>query len=282
MTKAAEVLFMTQSGVSQNIKNLEDFIGVQLFDRIKQRPIPTEKGRQLYEVTKKMLGDLEHVLLEITGKERSFTGPVNIGLPLEFGNNIILPLLAKIGHEHSGLHFHIKYGHAGEMNQLLLKGDLDFAFVDEFNIDRQITTESIASETLVLCCSKYYQNQLKEKFSHTAKFYEKLDYVDYVEGAPVLKMWFRHHLGQEIPLKVRASLMDVQGMSRVISEGLGLGILPLHVVERFARLGNDLFAFKGRGQPLTNTISLAYLDERSFSQGVLGVRNFLKESLKAN
>ena len=280
MTKAAELLFMTQSGVSQHIKHLEEEIGVALFDRIKQRPVPTEKAHQLYQVAQKMFHDLERVLLEITGKERAFSGAVNIGVPLEFGNNLVLPLLANIGHEHENLHFHIKYGNAVEMNQLLLHGDLDFAFVDEYNIDRQIKTEAILQEILVLCCSKMYHSTLKDRITHNAKFYGQLDFVDYVEGAPVLKMWSHHHLGGEVAFKVRASLMDVQGMSRMICEGLGVGILPLHVVERLGREGHDLFVFKGSGKPLTNTISLAYLEGRTYSQSVLGVRDLLRVGLK--
>jgi|GEM_PF-573014 len=296
MTKAAGQLFMTQSGVSQNIKHLEDFLGLSLFDRIKHRPVPTERAHQLYKVSKKIMGELEQTLLEVTGKERAFSGPITVGLPLEFGNNMVLPLLAKLGAEHENLSFHIKYGHAVEMNQLLMKGELDFAFVDEYNVDRQIKTEAILQEVLVLCCSEGYARSIpkildklglelpKERghYPNRAKFYEALEFVDYVEGAPVLKTWLRHHLGQDVALKVRASLMDVQGMSRVISEGLGVGILPFHVVERLEKEGHKLTIFKGGGKPLTNTISLAYLEGRSYSQSVIGVRNFLCENLLKN
>ena len=62
---------------------------------------------------------------------------------------------------------------------------------------------------------------------HEIKTYDKLDYVDYVKGAPVLKMWFEHHLGKPFIPNIRAALMDVQGMTRIITSGLGAGVLPL-------------------------------------------------------
>ena len=44
MTKAAQVLFLTQSGVSQHIKSLEESLEFALFDRLQKKLVPTEKA----------------------------------------------------------------------------------------------------------------------------------------------------------------------------------------------------------------------------------------------
>ncbi len=108
MTKAAGNLFMTQSGVSQNIKTLEDFLGLVLFDRIKQRLVPTAKAKFLYENCKKILTDLDRTLIDVTGRDDLISGEVTIGLPLEFGNNIILPIISQMGSLYPGVSFKIK------------------------------------------------------------------------------------------------------------------------------------------------------------------------------
>jgi len=280
MTKAAELLFMTQSGVSQHMKSLEDFLGVKLFDRVKQRPIPTHHADVLFGACLKSFTGLEEVLMQITGEEDFFHGEVRIGLPLDFGNNLVLPILAQLGAKHVNLSFKIKYGHAGEMNQLLLKGEIDFAFIDDFSVDKQINTEIVAIELLVLCAGEKYMHSLKVKPSNSEKFFSQLDYVDYVEGAPVLKLWFKHHFDHELPVRIRASLMDVQGMGRIITEGLGAGILPLHVVNRLEDVGQKIHIFKGSSSPLENHISLAFLNDRTFSKTVYGVRDHIVKSLK--
>ena len=77
-----------------------------------------------------------------------------------------------------------------------------------------------------------------------------LQYVDYVKGAPVLKLWFEHHLKSNFSPNIRASLMDVQGMTKIISTGLGAGILPLHVIKRINETSNTLTIFKGSNNPL--------------------------------
>jgi DNA-binding transcriptional LysR family regulator len=66
MTKASKELHMTQSGVSQNIKHLEELLGVILFDRVKQRPVPTHKAKVLYKVASQNLLEIEKALIEIT------------------------------------------------------------------------------------------------------------------------------------------------------------------------------------------------------------------------
>ncbi len=268
MTKAAENLFMTQSGVSQNIKTFEDFVGVILFDRIKQRLVPTTKAKFLYDNCKKILADLDRTLIDVTGRDDLISGEVTIGLPLEFGNNIILPIISQMGSLYPGISFKIKYGYATEFNKLLLTGDLDFAFIDSYGVDPQIKTKEVISETLCLVCSTSYRSKFHS--GDNIKLFQKLDYVDYEEGAPVLNLWFKHHLKlkYDLKLRVRASLMDVQGMSRVISEGLGAGILPLHVVRRLESEGHKLHIFLEGKRPLKNTISLALLDGRTQTPAV--------------
>jgi DNA-binding transcriptional LysR family regulator len=49
MTAAANKLFMTQPAVSQAIKELEDYYGVLLFERLSRRLYVTESGEILYQ-----------------------------------------------------------------------------------------------------------------------------------------------------------------------------------------------------------------------------------------
>ena len=285
MTAAAKELGLTQSGVSQHIKNLEQNLGKNLFDRLKHKLIPTRQADVLAKTCHRHFLALERSLREVTGQSESFRGEVRIGLPLEFGNNFILPILTKIGRLHPEISFHIKYGHASEMNGLLLTGDIDFAFVDSFSLDTQIELTPVWDETLALCISKEYQQHLfgKKAPPHKINTYDQLDYVDYVEGAPVLAMWFKHHLKKAFIPNVRANLMDVQGMSRIIREGLGAGVLPLHVVTRInQQYGEILAVFKGQTIPLKNTISMGTVKQRTLSASAKFCRSYCLEQLNTD
>ena len=283
MTAAAKEMGLTQSGVSQHMKNLEQNLGKKLFDRLKHKLIPTREADDLAKSCQRHFRALERSLRQITGQSETYRGEVHVGLPLEFGNNFILPMLTKIGRLHPEISFHIKYGHASEMNGLLLNGELDFAFVDSFALDTQINLHPVWDETLVLCISKEYKKHLfgDAEVKHHLSTYDQLDYVDYVEGAPVLAMWFNHHLKKSFIPNVRANLMDVQGMSRIIREGLGAGVLPLHVVNRInSQYGEILDIFHGQKNPLKNTISLGRVKVRTLSSSAKFCLNYCLENLR--
>lgn len=64
-TRAAEESGVTQSGISRQIKSLEDNLGVPLFDRIGPRLILTDAGRAYAKEVTRVLDDLESVSLDV-------------------------------------------------------------------------------------------------------------------------------------------------------------------------------------------------------------------------
>jgi DNA-binding transcriptional LysR family regulator len=281
MTKASFELHMTQSGVSQNIKNLEEILGVTLFDRVKKRPIPTAKANELYESCRENLYSIEEALGRVMGVEHDYSGPLTIGLPLEYGNNIVLPLLSEFNKLHSSIIYRIEYGHAATINQMILKGEIDFAIVDSYGLDKEIKTEFLAKEELVLCCSKEYMNKKKSSSRIDKNFFESLDYISYMEGSPLVKSWFSHHYQyQNINVQTKAILMNAQGISQMVISDLGVAILPLHMVNRLKESGEELHVFRPKAGPLLNTLSIAYLDSKTMNKTMSECIKYITKALK--
>lgn len=277
MTLAAQELHLTQSGVSQHVKSLEEMLGVRLFDRIQQKLVPTSAGTLLFQRCSTGLNQLEQALWAVKGEEHQLSGTVSIGMPIEFGNNVVVPLLSEITRKYPRIRFQIRMDFASAMNSMLLGGELDFAFVDDFGMDRRIRTEKVYDEVLELCATEEF---LKKKGApkNTRRYFESLEYVEYQDDEPLLRMWFHHHLGtRHIDLNVRATVMDVQAIARLILHGAGAGILPSHHV---AKLKSKLYCFKGCGKPLKNAISVAYLADRTHAPTTLAVLDSLKKSLR--
>lgn len=273
MTKAAGELHLTQSGVSQNIKNLEDLLGIALFDRVKGRPVPTPKGAELYTLVKGQLHDLEMKLSTLTGEELTLKGEIKMGIPIEYGNMFVLPLAAKFGMKHPKINFEFFYGHASQVNQMLLNGDLDLAIVDSFGRDSQIESFEVGFEIHTLCASMEYLESKKVKNIIDSKVQRKilkeLDFIAYLPKAPVLSSWFKHHFPKyHFDGHIRATLMDVQGVGALIRGGLGVGVLPQHLVKRYIKQGSQLYVFEGRGKPLYNSLSMALAKGRTLTPAI--------------
>lgn len=280
MTQAARELHLTQSGVSQHIKALEDVLELKLFDRIKQKLVPTQTAKDLYKHTSKSFEEIETILHRLKKTDKVLTGTVSIGLPIEFGSNIVLPLVHEFQKLHPKVSFKILQGFAFEMSHLLLKGEIDFAFVDSFALDKGVKIEDVYNEVLELCVSKLYP--LPQGVAENSnEFYEKLAYVDYQEEQSVLNMWIKQHTQlKHIDLEVRVFVMNAQAIGKLVQLGVGAGVIPRHLIQKINRDQEQIKVIQGKSEPLVNTIRVAYLEEKTLSQASQVALSFLKDHIK--
>ncbi len=276
MTEAAKELFLTQSGVSQHIKTLEEFLGVRLFDRYRHKILPTEQADEFYKYCQNSLNIFQQGVAKVSTYEKVIQGKIRIGMPIEFGNSIILPLIAEFRKKHPLVTFEFELGFASTMNDMLLHGDLDFAFVDDFKMDTLIEVEPIHEEFLDLCVHPDLVNPKKI----SKRYFNQLNYVDYAKGNEVLNMWFEFHYKYRPKFNVVAHIMDVQGLAKLITEGVGAGVLPRYVVSKLKQRGKKIYTFRGSGKVLRNHIRLAALKNRTYSFAVKEALNWLRQSLE--
>lgn len=280
MTAAARELHLTQSGVSQHIRSFEDMLGAKLFDRINQRVVPTASASVLYENCKKSLAGLEDAFSELQAEKSQFAGRVHVGMPTEFGYNVVIPAVAKFAEKYPGVRFHFRLGYGSEMNALLLRGEIDFAFIDEFAMDKKVKTAAVYDETLELVCSQEFAKKAGGGVQDR-EYFENLRYVDFSKDEQILRRWFNHHYGdEEWRLPVRSTIEDSQGIARLVLAGVGAGIMPGHLVRKLEREGNKLHVFKGKGGSVKNTVSIAQLRERSHTRSVLTALEFLTKEIE--
>jgi DNA-binding transcriptional LysR family regulator len=262
MTLAAQEMGMTQPGVTQHIKNLEALLNVELFHRTGKKLIPSKSAEVLYEGLNESLENIETLLSNISQKDRQFTGNVRIGVPIEFGNTMVLPNLSRIRRQFPQVQFHITYGLAHELNSLIMEGKLDFAFTDQYQMNPAIKSEVVYHENLILCCSKEYFDLVSAPKKDRA-FFESLSYVDYQSGEPILRDWFERAFGfKKMKLPIATYSFDVQGIATLVTHSMGVGVLPEHVFTKLKDNGVALYQFRPKKGPVNNPISLSYLEQR--------------------
>ena len=74
LTRTAELLYMTQSAVTQNLKKMEEELGVSLFERSGRQLIPSQGGDSFYRHAKRILEEYRSSLSELSviGEHLSF------------------------------------------------------------------------------------------------------------------------------------------------------------------------------------------------------------------
>ena len=125
-SKAAKALYITQSTLSQQIKQLEDELDMALFFRNNHKVTLTEAGETFLEGAKKTLADADDNKAKIMDLASGHRGTLNIGVTHSFGSILTESILA-FKKECPQVHLNICYRNVVELMELISNGDLDFA-----------------------------------------------------------------------------------------------------------------------------------------------------------
>jgi len=123
-TRAAEQLHVTQPTLSSQVKALEDRYGVRLFDRRGRRVAPTELGRELLDLTRRLFGleaEAEHLLSAAKGLTR---GSLRVGADAPYH---VTAALAAFTARYPGIRVSLTVGNSAELAHALLDHRLDVA-----------------------------------------------------------------------------------------------------------------------------------------------------------
>jgi DNA-binding transcriptional LysR family regulator len=103
LTGAAKRLGLTKTVVSSHLKNLEEELGVTLIGRTTRRMRLTDIGRELHERTQGPLVELMAGAAAARDRARAPRGSVRVTAPIDYGSEIMAPLLVRIQQEKPGL-----------------------------------------------------------------------------------------------------------------------------------------------------------------------------------
>ncbi len=125
LVRAAEALHITQPVVTRGLREVEDLLGVPLFERLPRGVTPTEYGRPFIERARSVLAELRIAGEEVRLLQSGQLGTVTVGTHLA-GSNLLLPrAIAGLKAEHPRLTVVVREGTPDTLQQLLLAGDLD-------------------------------------------------------------------------------------------------------------------------------------------------------------
>lgn len=127
-SKAAENLFMTQSAVSQAIKQLETSLNITLFKRTAKGVELTEAGNILYKYTSSAMELLETGLLRLESLKTLEDGELKIGASDTISSHFLLPRLEMFHKLHPNIKIRIINRVTSETIDLLKNGKIDIAF----------------------------------------------------------------------------------------------------------------------------------------------------------
>lgn len=131
ITKAAEVLHMTQPPLSRQLKDLENELGKQLLIRGSRKVTLTEEGMILRKRAEEIVELMEKTKAEVRLTNESISGDIYIGGGETKGFRIISKIIQNVRVKHPGIRYHLFSGNADDLSALIDRGLLDFGIFIE-------------------------------------------------------------------------------------------------------------------------------------------------------
>lgn len=232
-TKAAEALHMTQPAVSLAIKELEQYYGVRLFDRIGRRLQITDAGQRFLQYAihiSDLFADLETGLRDWDSK-----GILRIGASITIGSQFLPGYVKAFSEICPGIDVRVTIEQSARLEQKLLANELDFALIEGVAHDPNIVSEAYMEDHLSVICAAdkgWSQGQIISK-----EVFQKQRFLLREKGSGTREVFERAVAQADLRITPVWESMSTTALINAVINGLGIAVLPYRRILPAVRQG---------------------------------------------
>lgn len=257
LTGAAEVLFISQPGVSLHLSSLENYVGYKLFDRTGRKMVPTERGKVLYNFTIEALSKLEEAEKNFQRSTEKHTPTISIGMCFETFQITLEQYISTLP-----FNVIIRFGEYPEMVENLEKGILDIIITPQMVPKASIEYQPFSSETIVIVggnqtsvaefnvIENMKDTELIEAWLKQQKWYGTTGDMEH------LRRFWQLNFNKYPDFRPNYIVPNLNSIVRCLSSGQGLAVIPDFLCKKELESGQIKLIWKGK-VPLENTLHFA-------------------------
>lgn len=225
-TKAADELDMAVQTVSKYIKNLEDQLDVQLFNRTTRKVNLNETGTAYLERCVDLLEQLDDLESSVHAQHGSPQGKIRITAPTGFGELHLVPALADFLELHPKIQLHTELSNR---RVSLVEEGFDLALRIGALTDSSMVAKKLTSMRLTVFASPDYLEKHGTP-SHPTDLIHHNCFVDH--NLRHGRHWQFVENGQEFKVDVSGNFeTNAPGaIKKLVLQGLGIGMCPMYVI----------------------------------------------------
>jgi LysR family transcriptional regulator, low CO2-responsive transcriptional regulator len=226
-TRAAEELFLTQPTVSMQIKQLNQAVGLPLFEQIGKRLYLTDAGQKLYVTCKdifEQMAQFEMAIADLKGMKQG-----QLRLAAITTTKYFLPrLLGPFCDRYPGVDVSLNFSNHERVLQSLNDNLYDLYIVSQLPESTDVLSYPVLENPLVVLAPQ--NHPLTQERNITLERIAQEPFIMRESGSgtrKVVQQLFEQH---ELPLKVRLELSSNEAIKQAIVGGLGISILSIHTL----------------------------------------------------
>ena len=271
-SRAASTLYLSQPGVSLQVRALERSIGLPLFEKVGRTLRLTEAGRELLAYTERifaLIDETQMVLEELSGARR---GTVKVGASTTAGIYIVPAALGAFHHQNLGVKLTLDVVNRFTVQERLLNGEIDLAVMGLIEDAHDLEVAEFLPNQLVVIAPPGHllswrrQIPLRDLAGYTLLLREA--------GSGTRTDVERIFAAQDLPLRIGMELRSSGAIKQAVAADLGISVMPLSALELELASGR-LITLDVTGFPVQRHWSLARRAGRHLSAAALALWDFL-------
>ncbi|MCA1689984.1 MAG: LysR family transcriptional regulator [Actinobacteria bacterium] len=265
-TRAAAREHIAQPALSQQIRRLEDEVGLALVERTTRRVAMTDAGDLLVARARRILAEVDAAHDEMQQLSGVRTGRVTVGVMHTMGPVDISTALAIFHERRPGVELTVRENSSEELAEMLRVDELDLAFlsVTERIESHGLGLRQLVCEELVVVLPRHHR--LSRRRRVRIEELAEDEFISYREGSRLRELLVFAARDAGFRPRVKLESNESRRIRRLVAQGLGVAILPRTDAEE---PGADTVVANLVGPALTRDITLAWREERRHAPAAL-------------
>lgn len=227
LTKAAEALNYTQSGVSRMIKDLETEWDISLLERGRSGVSLTSDGIKLLPQLKRICNEQEILLTQIEELHDIQSGMIRIGTFSSVATHWLPNMIKIFQKDYPKVDFELLLGDYTEIESWILEGRVDFGFLRLPTI-AELETTFLEQDRLMVVIPENHPLSECDKFPINELTNSPFMLLEKGAKAEISEIFEKHHIAPQIHF----TTWDDYAIMSMVENGLGISILPELILQR--------------------------------------------------
>lgn len=246
-SRAAVELALSQPAVSMHVKQMEDHLGLDLFEKVGRRVFLTDAGRHLHEYSDRIFALIDETIQCMEDLKGVSRGSLRVAADTTAGVYVVPNYLGAFRRAYPGVNIALEVTNRANLTRRLLLNDVDLAVMGQVPPEEDLTAEPFLANELVVISSTAHPLASRRRIPVEDLAQEVFLVREVGSGTRATAERFLADNG--VPLRIGMELGSNSAIKQAVANDLGIAVISRHAVSLEVTAGR-LAILDVRGFPL--------------------------------
>ncbi len=270
--RAAEELHFSQPAVSAQIRQLEESMGIKLFDKIGRKTHLTQAGEELYLYSQKIFALIDETMETMEALRSPYHGRLSVGADTTVGTYVVPKLLGNFHQLYPDVEITLEVVNRGYLVDALVNNRIDMVIMGKIPTEVSVFVAPFAPNELVLVAPPTHRlaGCVKVPFTELAREHFLLREV----GSGTRSALESAFQEAGLPLQVSMQVGNNSAIKQGVASGLGIALISRVALDMELET-NRLVILDVEGFPIMRQWRLVHLKDKNLSATARAFKNFI-------